>query len=307
VIIEDNVVAFPALTTAGVPFVRIVSCNPLEVKDPGIAPVFSGYPATDASQWDRFRAEYDRTHREMWSEFNEFAVAQGAAPLPDLEFMYEGDLNLYVYPRIADYQRTNPLNRTWHRLESSVRETDEKFELPDALASRPDGSALIYFSLGSLGSADVDLMRRVISALAGTEHRYIVSKGPLHNEIELAPNMFGAEFLPQTSIIPQVDLVITHGGNNTTTEALHFGKPMVCLPLFWDQYDNAQRMDELGLGVRLAPYTFESADLRAAIDRLLTDTTLRDRLNRAGEQIRAADGLRRSADLIEALPSRPSP
>jgi MGT family glycosyltransferase len=295
VIVEDNVVGFPALTTAGVPFVRIVSCNPLEVKDPGIAPVFSGYPAGDPSQWAAFRAEYDRTHRQLWTEFNEFVVAQGAAPLPDLEFIHEGDLNLYVYPEIADYQRRQSLGSTWHRLESSVRETDEKFELPDL----PGDGALIYFSLGSLGSADVELMRRVIAALAETEHRYIVSMGPLHSEIELAPNMYGAEFLPQTSIIPLVDLVITHGGNNTTTEALHFGKPMVCLPLFWDQYDNAQRVDELGLGVRLAPYTCSPAALREAIDRLLADTSLRNTLTAAGERIRARDGLRHAADLIE--------
>ena len=295
VIVEDNVVAFPALITARVPFVRIVSCNPLEVKDPGIAPVFSGYPAGDPTGWAEFRAEYDRTHRGIWTEFNEFVTASGAASLPDLEFIHAGDLNLYVYPELADYQRTNPLDSTWHRLESSVRETDSTFELPGI----PGGGALIYFSLGSLGSADVPLMRRVIAALAETEHRYIVSKGPLHDEIELAPNMYGAEFLPQTSIIPLVDLVITHGGNNTTTEALHFGKPMVCLPLFWDQYDNAQRVHELGLGVRLAPYTCSPASLRQAIERLLGDTSLRGRLARAGEQIRARDGLRHAADLIE--------
>src|SRR5689334_17786669 len=52
VIVEDNVVAFPALQTAGVPYVRIVSCNPLEVSDPGLPPAFSGYPAGgDRSQW----------------------------------------------------------------------------------------------------------------------------------------------------------------------------------------------------------------------------------------------------------------
>jgi MGT family glycosyltransferase len=299
VIVEDNVVAFPALTTAGVPFVRIVSCNPLEVKDPGIAPAFSGYPADDRSQWAAFRAEYDRTHRDMWAEFNEFITAQGAAPLPDLEFIHQGDLNLYVYPRLADYRRSTALDSTWHRLESSVRETDGRFELPDLLANRPGDGALVYFSLGSLGSADIELMRRVIGVLGETKHRYIVSKGPRHAEIELAPNMYGAEFLPQTSIIPLVDLVITHGGNNTTTEALHFGKPTVCLPLFWDQYDNAQRVDELGLGVRLAPYTFEPAELTTAIDRLLADAPLRERLAAEGARIRASDGLRHAAGLIE--------
>jgi UDP:flavonoid glycosyltransferase YjiC (YdhE family) len=114
-------------------------------------------------------------------------VQQGARPLPNLEFIHEGDLNLYVYPKIADYTDARPLGPTWHRLDSSVRETDDDFTLPDGLADRPDGSALIYFSLGSLGSADVGLMRRVIASLARTPHRYIVSKGPLHDEIELPP------------------------------------------------------------------------------------------------------------------------
>ena len=143
-------------------------------------------------------------------------------------------------------------------------------------------------------------MRRVISCLAATPHRYIVSKGPLHTEIELAPNMWGAEFVPQASVIPRADLVITHGGNNTTTECLHFGKPMIVLPLFWDQYDNAQRMDELGLGVRLDTYGFTDAQMRGALDRLLADGALRERLAGAGQAIRAADGVGRAADLIEA-------
>jgi MGT family glycosyltransferase len=192
-----------------------------------------------------------------------------------------------------------PLGPAWHRLDSSVRETDDAFEVPAEL--RDGQGSLIYFSLGSLGSADVELMRRVVAALAGTPHRYIVSKGPLHEEIELAPNMWGAEFVPQTKVIPLVDLVITHGGNNTTTEALHFGKPMICLPLFWDQYDNAQRVHELGYGVRLDTYTFTDAELHAALDRLLGDTALREKLAAAGAEIRRRDGLRGAADVIEGL------
>ncbi|WP_370028636.1 glycosyltransferase, partial [Planotetraspora sp. GP83] len=303
VIVEDNVIAFPALVTAvtedgsRVPFVRVVSCNPLEVKGAGVAPVFSGLPAADDSGWAGFRAEYDRTHREIWAGFNEWVVGQGAPALPELEFIHVGDANLYVYPEIVDYIVERPLDGSWTRLDSSVRETDEEFTLPDI----PGEGSLIYFSLGSLGSADVELMRRVISVLAGTRHRYIVSKGPLHAEIELAANMWGAEFVPQTKVVPLVDLVITHGGNNTTTEALHFGKPMIVLPLFWDQYDNAQRIEETGYGVRLDTYGFADEELVGAIDRLLGDAELRSRLEAAGAEIRRRDGLRVAADAIERI------
>src|SRR6478672_2983342 len=186
-------------------------------------------------------------------------------------------------------------------LESSVRATEAELALPDVVTDRPEASALVYLSLGSLGSADVELMKRLVDVLSRTPHHYIVSTGPCHREYELAGNMWGQEFLPQTKILPLVDLVLTHGGNNTTVEALHFGKPMVVLPLFWDQYDNAQRMAETGFGVRLDTYAFTEEQMRSAIDRLLGDEPLRARLAQVSAQIRSQDGVTRAADLIEAL------
>jgi MGT family glycosyltransferase len=304
VIVEDNVVSFPALQTSGKPFVRIVSCNPLEIRGTTggeIPPSYSGLPSDDRSEWQEFREAYDRTHRPTWEDFDAWCRENGTEPLPELEFEHTSpDLNLYVYPAVADYTDRRPLDRTWRRLDSSVRATDADFELPAELADRPAGAGLIYLSLGSLGSADVSLMRRLIAVLGDTPHRYIVSKGPQHADYELAPNMWGAEFLPQTKIVPLVDLVITHGGNNTTTEAFHFGKPMVVLPLFWDQYDNAQRVDETGFGVRLRTYAFADDDLRGASDRLLGDADLRGRMARIGAEIQARDGVAKAADAIEA-------
>ena len=302
VIVEDNVVCFPATVTSDAPFVRIVSCNPLEMKGPGVAPTFSGYAQDDSSGWEAFRAEYEKTHREMWEKFNEFVVASGAPALPDLEFIHSTDkANLYVYPAEADYVAERPLDSTWTRMDSSVRTTDEAYEISASVADRPEGSALIYLSLGSLGSADVDLMKRLIDVLGRTPHKYIVSKGPQHAEYELADNMVGAEFVPQTRIIPEVDLVITHGGNNTTTESLHFGKPMIVLPLFWDQYDNAQRVDELGFGKRLATYAFTDQEMFDALDALLGDTELRARMAEMGKEIQARNGLVVGADVIERV------
>ena len=274
VIVEDNVITFPALLTAGKPFVRIVSCNPLEVRgrrtwrrsSPGCPPTTarSGTPSAPSTTAPTVRSGRPSTSGSS---------RRAPPPLPDLDFIHEGDLNLYVFPEIADYTDARPLGpapgTAW--TPRSAR--------PTAASSSPrrwpaEDGALVYFSLGSLGSADVYLMRRVIDVLGTTPHRYIVSKGPLHEEIELADNMWGAEFVPQTKIIPLVDLVITHGGNNTTTEALHFGKPMILLPLFWDQYDNAQRVHELGYGVRLSTYEFTDAELTGALERLLGDTGL---------------------------------
>jgi MGT family glycosyltransferase len=304
VIVEDNVVGFPAVTTAGVPWVRVVSCNPAEIMDPAIPPVFSGYAAGSRSGWADFRAEYERTHLPLWEAFDAFVREAGADGLPrgpeGPGFIHESPyLNLYLYPAEADYARANPLPPTWHRLDSCVRGTEVQWDHPKQ--HRREEGALVYLSLGSLGSADVDLMKRLVDVLSRTRHRFIVSKGPQHDEFELAANMVGAEFLPQPTILPLVDLVITHGGNNTTTEALHFGKPMVILPLFWDQYDNAQRVDELGLGVRLATYDFEAAELGAAIDRLIGDEPLAARLRKISARLQAAPGTVMAADRIERL------
>jgi len=305
VIVEDNVVAFPAIWASGRPWVRIVSCNPLELPDPALPPVFSGYPLADRSGWDEFRAEHRRTHLDMWRDFDEFVRAQGAPGLRELEFMHESPyLNMYVYPEEADYPRSVALAPTWHRLDSSVRATDEPWSVPAELEGE---GRLVYLSLGSLASADLELMRRLVGVLAGSPNRFVVSKGPQHAELELADNMWGAEFLPQASVLPQVDLVITHGGNNTTTECLYFGKPMVVLPVFWDQYDNAQRVHELGLGRRLDTYRCSEEELLGAIEDLLVDAALAVRLDAISARLQTVPGTVRAAGLIERLASTGEP
>ena len=304
VIVEDNVVCFPALLASGRPWVRIVSCNPAELKDPAVPPLSSGYPAADRSAWPAFLAEVDRTHRPMWADFDAFVRGHGAPGLAwtelGPEFIHQSPwLNLYSYAAEADYGRERPLSPTWYRLDSTVRATDQTWELPDHM--RRGEGRLIYLSLGSLGSADVRLMQRLVDVMGTTRHRVIVSKGPLADEITLHDNMTGAGFLPQPAVLPQVDLVITHGGNNTVTEAFHHGKPMIVLPLFWDQVDNAQRVDETGFGVRLDTYGFQDTELTGALERLLGNASLRARMAAMSARIRANPGTVKAAELVERV------
>jgi MGT family glycosyltransferase len=273
-----------------------VSCNPAELKDPAVPPTFSGYPSHEHESWAAYWDEYRRVHAELHADFDEFCRERGAPPLPELEFVHTSPwLNLWIYPDQVDYRRSTPLDHTWHNLEASVRTTDAPWEPPAG-----DGP-LVYLSLGSLASGDVELMRGLIGALADSRYRVVVSKGPQHEELELAGNMVGEEFLPQTSILPHVDAVITHGGNNTVTESLYFGKPLVLLPVFWDQYDNAQRMEETGFGIRLDTYGHAPEELATAVERLLADAELGERLGTVSRRLQAAPGTERAADLIEGL------
>jgi MGT family glycosyltransferase len=303
VIVEDNVVAFPALLACGRPWVRIVSCNPTEVRDPDVPPPFSGYPAGDRAGWDEYWEEWARTHGEMHATFDAVCQQRGAPPLPELEFMYASPwLNLTLYPDEANYLRATPLDGTWHNLQTSVRATDAPWNVPPQLSGR-DGP-LVYLSLGSLGGADVELMQKLVDSLADAPYRVIVSKGPQHELLRLPDTMAGEEFLPQTSILPQVDAVITHGGNNTVTECFHFGKPMVVLPLFWDQYDNAQRVQDTGFGLRLDTYGHEPEELLGAVDGVLADEWMRERLANASARLQAHRGTEVAAERIEAVATR---
>jgi len=150
-------------------------------------------------------------------------------------------------------------------------------------------------------------MKRLVDVLSHAPHRFIVSKGPQAAEFELAENMWGEEFIPQPALLPLSDVVITHAGNNTTTECFHFGRPLIALPLFWDQYDNAQRVAETGYGIRLATYEFEDGELLGAIDRLLGDEDLRERMTAIAARVQATPGTVKAANLVEQLARERAP
>lgn len=161
---------------------------------------------------------------------------------------------------------------------------------------------LVYLSLGSLGSADVQLMQRLLDTLAtANDLRVVASLGPQHELLRVPEGVSGAEYLPQTSILPHAEVVITHGGNNTVTESVHFGCPMVLLPLFWDQYDNAQRVHECGMGIRLDTYGHDPDQLLGAVRSLLADRALRERLNAASTRLRGNPGTVIAAEAVERV------
>ena len=90
--------------------------------------------------------------------------------------------------------------------------------------------------------------------------------------------------VPQTRVLPMVDLAIIHGGNNSLCETSYFGKPIIVIPLFGDQYDNAQRVHEKRFGIRINPFTCTKEELENAIETLLNDKGLNEELKKIAER-----------------------
>ena len=76
---------------------------------------------------------------------------------------------------------------------------------------------------------------------------------------------------------------------------------MIVLPLFGDQFDNAQRVHETGYGLRLEPYKFTEPELIGGIDLLLNDKELNHKLQQASKRIQSENRHELLADRIEEL------
>jgi len=111
--------------------------------------------------------------------------------------------------------------------------------------------------------------------------------------------MWGAATVPQIQVLPLVDLVVTHGGNNTITETFYFGKPMIVLPLFGDQYDNAQRVEDKGFGKRLNAYKCDEEELLTAIESLLNNNELNEKLRKISSRIQSDNSIAKLPEIIE--------
>lgn len=303
----DNTILFPAIKQHGVPWVRIVSCSENEIGDPAIPPFLSGCAAHDVAAHQRFRHHLADAIGPLHAEFNTFLAEHGEAPYPFGQFFEASPyLNVLLYPEAVRFERAQPLPaERFLYLEGCVRQ-EKPYPLP--AFERNEGDPLVYLSFGSLGSGDVPLMRQLIDALGRFPCRALVNVGAYKAQYtDLPGNVHIDSWFPQPSVIPQVDVVIHHGGNNSFTECLLFGKPAVVMPFAWDGHDNAMRAHETGHGLRLTRGDWTEAALHDALRTCLTDAAMHERMRRTSEQMKARNGPASAASALNDLLNKTTP
>jgi UDP:flavonoid glycosyltransferase YjiC (YdhE family) len=210
-------------------------------------------------------------------------------------------LNLLLYPKPLRFSRRFELDpEKFVYLDGCVRSEADEYEVP-RFAENND-APLIYFSFGSLGVTDVDLIKRMIGVLGKAPYRVLVNVGDFMDEHADPPgNVHLASWFPQPAVIPHCDVVIQHGGNNTLNETLYFGKAPLVMPFVWDGHDNATRMNDTGHGIGMHRYEWTDDELLRNIEHLRTDPTIAARLAETSRYMQSQDGRMTAAHSIDRL------
>ncbi len=301
VIAVDNVILFPAIKQYGVPWVRVISCSENEIEDDEIPPHLSGCAEKDFACHQAYRDHFNAVIKPIHEDFNAFLVANGEAAYPIGQFFEASpNLNLLLYPEPVKFTRKHPLDpKQFQYLEGCVRK-EVAYEVPQ-FTKNNDGP-LLYVSFGSLGAGDTELLKRIISALAKSRFRALVNIGDYGAEYsDLPGNVHVSNWFPQPSVIPQVDAVIHHGGNNSFTECLYFATPAIIMPYVWDGHDNATRVQETGHGFKMHRYDWSDEELIAKLETCISDKAMAAKLASTSKHMQRQNGPAKAAKLLQGL------
>jgi MGT family glycosyltransferase len=308
VVCVDNVILFPAIKRYAKqnkkPWVRVISCSENEIEDPGIPPHLSGCGANDKKGHAAYRKRFNQVIKPIHDNFNEFLKSVGEKKYPIGQFFEASPhMNILLYPSAVKFKRKHKLSpKQFQYLEGCVRK-DAAYTVPTFKAN--NDKPLLYVSFGSLGSGDTDLLKRLIKTIGKLPVRALVNVGDYMDQYSDIPaNVLIDKWYPQPSVIPKVDAVIHHGGNNSFTECLYFGKPAIIMPYVWDGHDNATRVQETGHGFKMDRYEWTDAQMEAKIMAMLSDKKMKAKLKKTSKSMRAKHGPTKAAKVIDGLMRR---
>jgi MGT family glycosyltransferase len=114
--------------------------------------------------------------------------------------------------------------------------------------------------------------------------------------------------VPHLDILPYLDLVITHGGANTTCDCIGMGIPMVVVPMAFDQFYVAEQVVKNGLGLRLRHRRLKAGQIIDACEKLLAQNNPnKAQLKAFSNTYTAAGGAIRAAVLVNQFIHRECP
>ncbi len=167
--------------------------------------------------------------------------------------------------------------------------------------NRLDERPLIYASLGTARNNEA-IFRLIAEACQGPNLQLVISLGGRLDPAifhDLPGRPLVVRYAPQLELLKRADVVITHGGLNSVLETLMEGKPMIAIPMGYDQPAVASRLAWLRIAEVLPKETLSANQLSLALAKILNTTSYRDAAKELQARIRSARGLERAVEVME--------
>ncbi len=230
----------------------------------------------------------------------------GLPPLGCSVNAFTGRLPLYLIGNVPelDYNRQD-LPQSVHYVGPCLWERpvgDRSAWLDELPTDRP----WVHVTEGTSHYQDPFLLRSAVQGLGGLPVEAILTTGPERDPstLDLGPrtaNIRVARWANHHELLPRCSALVTTGGAGTVMATLRAGVPLVVVPTTWDKPDNAWRVVEAGVGVRLTPRACTPDGLRAAVERVLAEPHFRANARRLAERLAAAPGPGGAAELLATL------
>ncbi|WP_041323026.1 macrolide family glycosyltransferase [Saccharomonospora viridis] len=163
---------------------------------------------------------------------------------------------------------------------------------------------LLLVSLGSAYNDRPAFYRTCFEAFADLDWQVVIAIGRHTDEAALGPAPANVElyrWVPQLAVLSRASAFVTHAGMGGCSEGLYHGVPMVAVPQAVDQFHNADRLAELGVGVHLPDEDVTPDSLRNAVLSVAGSPDVAEALARHRAELRAAGGATAAADIVEGM------
>ena len=158
---------------------------------------------------------------------------------------------------------------------------------------------LIYISMGTVNNDMMPFYKACISALRDTDYQVIMSVGNLvsiEDFGELPENISVFSHVDQIAVLKKADVFVSHCGMNSVSESLYFEVPLVMLPQTSEQKGVAERVSQLGAGIKVDK--LDGVSVMTAINKILSIDTYKQNAKKIAEGFKNSSGAKGAADKI---------
>lgn len=297
-LIIDQVCPAASVIAEEIDIPYVVICNALAIHHDPVSPPPPTLWRYRDNLFGRLRNELTRIVLPPLYDWATGATRVGVSPLRLCFAKRFGLAQIAQQPEFFDFPRRSlpdhfHYSGPWHEASR-----DSAVDFP---WERLDGRPLIYASLGTIQNNLAHAYQAINEAVRGLDVQLVLSLGRRESAVQITPaeNALVVPYAPQLPLLKRSSLAITHAGLNTALECLSAGVPMVCLPIANDQPGVARRVEWIGAGELLPIRRISALRLRSLISKVLSEPAYRQKAQWCAQEIVAAQGPKRAAEIIE--------